>query len=126
EVRAQCSRHRFGGLLGGGDARLEVGGGAVDHGLEELPLAGKVLVKQRLRDARRGRDFARRGGVIAAGAEDRLGRVEDRLPTLGSRQALAGAFDEYRHISKRSLISYGDRPARSSGSVYSPSNAALA
>ena len=90
EVRSQRRLHGFGRLLGGADPALQVLGGTVDHGLEELPLAGEVLVEEGLRDPGRGRYLARGGGVIAAGPEDRLGRVEDGPPPLGCGQPAAG------------------------------------
>src|SRR5690349_9321767 len=48
---------------GGGalDAPLQLLGRGVDDRLEELPLAVEVLVEQRLRNARRGRDVTGRG-----------------------------------------------------------------
>ena len=94
---------------GGGrlDAAFQLAGCAVDHMLEELALAVEVLIEQRLRDSSGGRDVARGGGVVAMGAEDLLGSIQDGLA--------AGVGGEPALVSKHSLSKLAQGLGRGQG-----------
>ena len=64
-------------------------GGAVHQLDVELLLAREVLVDERLRDARGGRDVVDAHVLVAALAEDLVGRLEDALAPLLRAQAPA-------------------------------------